>query len=175
MSRRRGRSSRTCAPAASATRCSLFPAGEAGYRVFAKSEPRHEKACDKKTPARANAIGGREIKADKLCGHVRLISPSRTPNMRLAGSKEASPQPDCIRSAADMQGKLAPPSPIVGVKGRRLRLIALADPRYSGSDPFKQLAVTIRQTESSEDDFVLEQPPIYFDSTPLHERLLRHS
>ena len=70
---------------------------------FAKSEPRHEKACDKKDAGESQRDRGLRDKADKLRGHARLILPSRTPNMRCAGSKEASPQPGCIRSAADMQ------------------------------------------------------------------------
>ena len=78
-------------------------AEEAGYRVFAKSEPRHEKACDKKDAGESQRDRGLRDKADDLGDHARLISPSRSPNMGCAGSKEASPQPGRIRSAADMQ------------------------------------------------------------------------
>src|SRR5208283_587376 len=78
-----------------------------------------------------------------------------------------------IRSAADMQRKLTPPSLIVGVKGRWLRLIALADPRHFGSDRIRARAVA-RRAETPEDDFVLEPPPVHFNSSPFHERLLRH-
>jgi len=70
---------------------------------FAKSEPRHEKACDKKDAGESQRDRGLRDKADDLGDHARLISPSRSPNMGCAGSKEASPQPGRIRSAADMQ------------------------------------------------------------------------
>jgi hypothetical protein len=72
-----------------------------------------------------------------------------------------------------MQRKLTPPSLIVGVKGRRLRLIALADPRHFGSDGIRALAGA-RQAGTPENDFVYELRPVHFYSSPFHERLLRH-
>jgi hypothetical protein len=95
----------------------------------------------------------------------------------LSSGQDAGTQdekPGCIRLAADRQGKPTLLSPIVGVKGHRLGLIAFADPRYFGSDQFKQLAVAIRQTECPEGDFVLELPSIHCESIPLHEHPLRH-
>ena len=55
-----------------------------------------------------------------------------------------------------MKRKLTPPSPIVGVKGRRLGFIALADPRYFGSDQTKTLAVIIGQPERPEGAYVFQ-------------------
>ena len=68
-------------------------AEEASDRVFAKSEPRHEKADDKKDAGERQRDRGLRDIADQLSGHAQLISPPRTANMRRERPIEASRRP----------------------------------------------------------------------------------
>ena len=78
------------------------------------------------------------------------------------------------RSAANVQGKLAAPSPLIGAKGYQLQLSAVTDCRYFLSAPIRSLPVTTKYAESPEDDSVFEVPPVCLDLIPPHQRLLRH-
>jgi hypothetical protein len=75
-----------------------------------------------------------------------------------------------VESTADVQRKLAPPSAVVGLKSRRLR-VALAVIR---ADQFLTPAVVISHPEPLEDEFLSELLPTHLDLIPVHDRLLRH-
>ncbi len=77
--------------------------------------------------------------------------------------------------AANMQRKLAPVRPVFAARSSWLRLLALAEPRYFGSDQINELAVVAGPPERPEAEFVFELLPTRFDSIPPHDRLLRDS